>query len=454
MTAPDVALDARLEEARAHERAGRLAEAERLLREILAHCPAAAEPLHLLGVVSFRQQRVAAAAELIERAIARGANPALCQRNLCEVYRALGRLDEAMAAGEQAVALAPRDPDALLNLALVQYERLALDAVLDGTARGLALKPDHADLLFKRGETLLLRGDFAAGLELYEWRYRIKGAAPLMPPTTAPAWDGAPMADRPLLLIADQGFGDAIQFARYIPWALARCPAIVIACSRELQPLLAQIPGPRGLYDRWETVPPDYGAFCPLSGLPRLAGTRLETIPTPGAYLRTEPARRAAWEARLADLLPRGYRRIGIAWGGRPTHANDRNRSTTLATFAALAQLPQTALVSLQKAPRQAEIAQYFGAAPLLNLGPELADFADTMAVLDSLDLLISVDTSIVHLAGAMGRPAWVLLPYAPDWRWLLGREDSPWYPSLRLFRQPAPRRWDVVLQEVVAALS
>ena len=152
--------------------------------------------------------------------------------------------------------------------------------------------------------------------------------------------------------------------------------------------------------------------------------------------------------------MPAGYRRVGIAWAGRPTHVNDRNRSTALATFAPLAELPRLALISLQKGPAQAQIGAYWERAPLINLGPEIADFGDTMAILEALDLVVTIDTAVGHLAGAMGRPAWLMLPFAPDWRWLLDRADSPWYPTARLFRQPAPGQWNPVVAEIARRLA
>jgi hypothetical protein len=212
------------------------------------------------------------------------------------------------------------------------------------------------------------------------------------------------------------------------------------------------MPGLGIVFDHWERRP-DFAAYCPLSGLPRLAGADLLSIPAEIPYLRSSPNKREAWADRLDALVPRGLRRIGIAWAGRPTHHNDRNRSTTLATFAPLSQIPGISLISLQKGAGQAQIGHYWGRAPLFNIGPELRDFADTMAVLDCLDLVVSVDTSVVHLAGAMGRPAWVMLPFAPDWRWLLDRSDSPWYPTLRLFRQSADRRWQPVMAEIAAEI-
>ncbi len=258
---------------------------------------------------------------------------------------------------------------------------------------------------------------------------------------------------RRLLLIADQGYGDVIQFSRYIPWAAARCAHVAVACSAELQPVITQLLGHGTVFDHWDRRP-EFAAYCALSGLPRLAGTDLASIPAEIPYLRAPKANRARWADRLAVLAPRGTRRIGIAWAGRPTHHNDRNRSATLATFAPLGELPRTTLLSLQKGPAQTQIGSHWGRAPLVNLGPELRDFADTMAILDCLDLVVTVDTAIGHLAGAMGKEVWIMLPFAPDWRWLLGRSDSPWYPSVRLYRQSAERSWEPVMAEIAALLA
>lgn len=160
------------------------------------------------------------------------------------------------------------------------------------------------------------------------------------------------------------------------------------------------------------------------------------------------------WTERLDGLLPRGYRRVGLVWAGRPTHGNDRNRSLPLARLAPFFTLEKTALVSLQKGPAQAEAARYYGTSPLVDLGPELESFADTMAVLGQLDHVVCVDTAVAHLAGAMGHPTAVLLPYAPDWRWLLGRSGTPWYPTVTLHRQPAPGRWEEAIRGAVAAVT
>jgi hypothetical protein len=257
-----------------------------------------------------------------------------------------------------------------------------------------------------------------------------------------------------MMLVADQGFGDVIQFSRYIPWVAERCPNLILACAKELQSQVRQVMPGLKVFDRWDERP-DFVSFCPLSGLPRLHGTRIETIPNHMLpYLRADPARVARWRTRIDRLAPTRYQRIGITWAGRPTHNNDVNRSATLNTFATIADLPNTALVSLQKGPAQAQCGNYYGRAPLINLSAEIEDFDDTAAIIETLDLLVTVDTSVAHLAAAMGKPVWIMLPYAPDWRWLLDRDDTPWYPSVRLFRQTEPRRWDDVMARIADGVA
>ena len=438
-----------------HEQAGRLAEAEGVLRHILAEAADHPPALHSMGIVAFKLDRIDEAVHLMERSLALAPMEAVYHRNICEVYRVLGRFDEALVAGRRAASLAPNDVHCHHNLGVLHYHRLELDAAIASGERAIALAPDMAGAHFGIAEASLLRGEFERGWEEYEWRFKLANSPQLLPPTERKQWDGSPIGDGTLLLIADQGYGDVIQFTRYIPWAAGRCAKLAIACSAELQPVIEQQAGGALLFDHWERAP-EFTAYCALSGLPRLAGTRLDTIPAEIPYLRADPARSAVWAERLDVLLPRGYRRIGIVWAGRPTHHNDRNRSTTLAAFAPLTEIPGIALVSLQKGDAQTQIGSYWGRAPLVNLGPELRDFGDTMAVLECLERVVVVDTSVGHLAGAMGKEASVMLPYAPDWRWLLDRTDSPWYPTLRLFRQGPDRRWDAVIgsiaKEVAAA--
>jgi tetratricopeptide (TPR) repeat protein len=439
--------------ARRREEEGRLDEAEAALDGLLAEMPEEPGAVHEKGIIAFRRGDVAQAAALMARSISLLPASALFHRNLCEVYRVLGRREEALAVGNRAVALDPADPHCHHNLWVLHYDRLEPAAAIAAAERALSIDPGFPGAHLGIAEAALLQGDFARGWEEYEWRSRLSEVPALLPPSDRPQWDGRPLGPgETLLLIADQGYGDAIQFARYIPWAAARCRDVAVACSVELQPVVAQLPGIGRLFADWQNAP-EFAAFCPLSSLPRLAGTRLDTIPAPIPYLRADERKFADWAERLWALLPRGYRRIGIVWAGRPTHRNDLRRSIRLADLAPLAALPGVALVSMQKGSAQAEIGGYWGRAPLLNLGPEIRDFGDTTAILECLERVVSVDTAVAHLAGAMGKPVSIMLPYAPDWRWLMDRSDSPWYPSAGLFRQSAERRWEPVVAAVAEAL-
>ena len=426
--------------------------ADRLLAMALTAAPSHPDVLHLAGIVAFRLGRETEALEKIERAIELGVDIRLYLRNISEVYRALGQFDDALAAAKRAVSLAPGDPVCLHNLAVIQYHRLELDDCIASAEQALAIDAPQPGPHFQIAEALLLRGDWERGWEEYQWRFDLPGNAPLMPPTTQPRWDGTPFDDGTLMLIADHGFGDVINFARYIPWAFERCPDIAVACASEMIPLLRQVCPSARLFDDWSKAPP-FKAFRALSGLPMLHGTRPDRMLDSVPYLRADPGRIRAWRDRLDSLTRPGSRRIGIVWSGRPTHNNDRWRSASLAAFAPLTRLPGVTLVSLQKGPAAAQAGQYFGRAPLINLGAEIADFEDTMAVLESLDRLLTIDTSVGHVAGAMGRPATILLARAPDWRWLLDRADSPWYPSVTLLRQTRTGDWSDVMDAAAASL-
>ena len=365
------------------------------------------------------------------------------------MLRVEGRLDEALEHGLQATKEAPDDPDAHYNLGLVRHDRGELAEAEASLRRALALAPEHAGAHFELAETLLLGGTFTEGWDEYEWRYKIPGAAATTPPTDKPFWRGEPMAGETLLLVADQGFGDVIQFMRYIPRVAALCPARAIACSAEMEPLVAQLSGDARLFSLWRDAPA-FDRYCTFSSLPRLFGARLGAIEASVPYLHADPARLDHWQQRLRSMTPMGYRRIGLVWAGRPAHGNDRNRSIRLHQLAPLGALDKTVLVSLQLGEAAVQAGGYYGAAPLLNLGPEIRDFRDTAALLQTLDLLVTVDTAAAHLAGALGRPAAVLLPFAPDWRWLRDRNDSPWYPTLRLYRQARAGDWNDVVARLV----
>ncbi len=446
--------------AREYVEAGRFDAGDRILGHVLAAEPRHAEALHLSGFVAFKKNRFEQAAAKMEQALASGANAPRQLCNLAEVYRVLGRIDEGLAAIRRASAATPSDPVCHFNEAMLRYERMDTVECIKASRRAIALKPDMPEAHMRLGQTLLLTGAFEEGWAEYEWRYQIAGAQPLMPPAFVqqwgmrPQWDGSglPLGQK-LLLIADQGFGDVLMFARYLPWVCARAAEVTIAVSGELHDMLARLfPGPT-YTTRWDSIG-EYAFYIPFSGLPRVAGTGLDNIPAPIPYVQPEAARSASWRAWLDQNAQPGLKRVGIAWAGRPTHNNDRNRTVTLETFGPIAAVPGVTLVSLQKGPATAQLAQWRGATPIASPDATLETFEDTAALIASLDLVVAVDTSINHLAGAMGQPAWVMVPFAPDWRWLEGRADTPWYPSLRLYRQETPRNWDEVVRRIALDLG
>lgn len=433
-----------------YEAAGRYVDAEALLRPVLQAAPDNPDALHLMGLVAYRQERKQDGVLLIEQAVARDKGNPLYFRNLCTIYEELGRHDDAIRAGQRAITLDPYDAQAWHNLSVTHYRLLHLEDSVGCAKRAIALAPDLAAPHLGLAEALLLRGDLQAGWDEYEWRFRVPGASEIIPRTDRPQWDGTPLPDATLLLIADQGFGDVLQFCRYIPWAAQLCPNVALACGPELRTLMRHNFPMLRVFDRWDQCP-DFAAYCPLSGLPRLHGTRLDSIPAAVPYLRADRGLAAAWKARLDGLVPPDYFRVGIVWSGRP---KPPNRSVSLAALAPLAALDNVALISLQLGSAQNEIGTYYGHAPLIALGHEISDFMDSAALVAGLDLVVSVDTAAAHLAGALGKPVHVMLPFSPDWRWLLGRDDSPWYPTACLFRQDVPRQWGPVLLRVADQIA
>jgi tetratricopeptide (TPR) repeat protein len=435
---------------RQHE-AARFSEAGVTLRRLLAIEPSHAGGLNLLGITLGQQGDLAAGCKLVEQALAAAPDHPIYLRNLCELRRQNDDPAGALAAGRRAIAVAPHDLIAHLNLAMAEQDALELDAAEANARFVLAAEPDHGSAHFLLAQLALLRGDYAQGWREYAWRWKIPGAEQPRPPIPVPEWGGAPVEGR-LLLIADQGFGDIMQFARYMPWARARCQSLAVCCPAELVTLLQRI-----VPDA--TVRNDYAhaanaaAQAPFSSLPGLAGAT-DSFPSPEFYLSADPERMRRWSARLDQLAPGPNRRIGLAWAGRREHRGDRQRSMPLAAFAPLLALPGFTFISVQKGEAVVQVGACFGPAPLVNLGPEIEDFDDTAAILEQLDALVTVDTSVAHLAGALGRPTHVILPSRPDWRWLLGRADTPWYKSLRLWRDPAPGNRAATVAAIAEELS
>ena len=303
---------------------------------------------------------------------------------------------------------------------------------------------------FDLAETLLLLGDFDRGWREYHWRYSLAHTTRIERKVQCPRWDGRPIPGRTLLIHDEQGFGDTFQFLRMTAWAKERSGArVILEVNPDSLSLARRCTGFDDIVARG-TLPPPFDLHCEMMSLPMVMGLKPEQLPGPIPYMSAEPRRVARWRKRL-DRLPRPL--VALVWAGRPTHPNDLNRSMALADLAPLGQSGATFL-AVQKGPKAAEAGTPPAGMNVVALEDEIKDFEDTAAILSVADLLISVDSSPVHLAGALGRPVWPLLPFLPDWRWLLGRDDSPWYPTMRLFRQEKPGDWTGVIAQAAEALG
>ncbi len=362
------------------------------------------------------EQAEARARQAIAAAGAAGAVTAACWQGLAVALRVQGRIEEA----------------------LQVYDWL-VDTL-----------PGNLTFRFERGELLLLLGDFERGWRDYHHRYGMPHTVQLQRRVQRPRWDGRPLPGQTLLIHDEQGFGDTFQFMRMVAWAKERSQArIVLQINADQAAFARRLAGVDEIVLR-DALPPPFDSHCEMMSLPMVMGLQLADLPGRIPYLRADAGRLRRWRKRLAGL-PRPL--VGLVWAGRATHLNDANRSVTLDQMAPLAAAGGTFL-ALQKGPAAAEALNPPPGMRIEPLDTEIADFEDTAAILTIADLLISVDSAPVHLAGALGRPAWVMLPYVPDWRWLLQREDSPWYPSLRLFRQPSRGDWTSVAAAVAAALD
>jgi len=345
------------------------------------------------------------------------------------------------------IATAPRAPQAHVLLGDVLRGLGRLDEARAAYDAALALDPQAADARFGLGFLALLRGDLAAGWPDYEFRASRRGPPP---PALARQWRGENPAGKVILLYAEQGLGDTIQFLRFAALLAAMGATVLAAVPIPLMELAARVPGVHAVVQPTLTLPP-FDTCCPLPSLPLLLHTRLDDILSPGGYLTAPPERVDAWRAKLG---PYAGRTVAIAWAGNRDHPNDHNRSIEAAALAPLLQVPGVRWLNLQKGPDAAGLRARRVGPEVIALGDRLADFADTAAVLELADLVITVDTALAHLAGALGQPTRLLLPFAPDWRWLLDRSDSTWYASMRLYRQARPRDWAVLIRDVARDLG
>ncbi|MBW4694264.1 MAG: FkbM family methyltransferase [Lyngbya sp. HA4199-MV5] len=435
------------------QRQGKLEEATAQYRQALDINPSYASAHDNLGTVLQEQGNVGEAIVYYRRALALDPNLANAYNNLGSALQSQGYINEAMSHCLKAIQLQPDHADAHNNYASGLVEQGEFERAIEHYREALHYKPDHANAHLNLGIVLLLLGDLKQGFEEYHWRWESQQCASLRYPNAL--WDGSDLNGKVILLTAEQGYGDTIQFARYAILVAQRGGHVVIACQKPLIRLLNTLPGIDRCVDR-ANVDVQTNVHAPLLDLPLLLRTTLETIPGNVPYLTPS----SDFRLPIADhqlptpdsQLPTPFK-IGIIWAANPDSSTSRKRSCGLDRFLSLLQIPGVALYSLQKHPAEADRTLLEGHPTVLDLHEQLDDFADTAVAIAQLDLVISVDTAVAHLAGALGKPVWTLLANVADWRWLRDRDDTPWYPTMRLFRQEREGDWDGVFEQVRKAL-
>ena len=439
------------ESAARQQRAGRLQEAANLYLQVVRTDPRHALAWHQLGCIALYMARYEAAFDYLSRAILLDGGRADFHHNMAACCRMLGKLPEAQASYEQALRLDPRNCGAWAHLSFTQYARGDRAAAERSAEEALACERTTPDEHMVCACLLLLQGRFREGWAEHEWRLE-------MPPverraTSEKKWDGAPLAGRTILLYAEQGYGDTLQCVRYVPLVQERGGQCILAVQKALVPLLseANLCPVIALEEPW----PVFDVHAAVFSLPWILGTTLDSVPANVPYLLADPTLVATWRERLSQ--PTGFR-VGVHWQGNPRYKFDRTRSIPLAAFEPLAKVSGVRLISLQKNLGSEQLAKLSGRFDVLDLGQKLdatdRAFMDTAAVMKNLDLVVSSDTATAHLAGALGVNVWVPLSTMPDFRWMLDRDDSPWYPTMRLFRKNRIGDWSEVFARMAAELA
>ncbi len=440
---------------RAHIAVGELDQAELFLGRLLITHPSDPEGHRVLGHLHLQKDNPEQAEQHYRQSLQIAPANVTALVDLGNLLQAQQRYSEAEALYARALGVVVHHPDAHFNLGVCKQRQGQYDAARASFDRAIASRPDFVEAHWYQSFLSLLIGDYERGWDEYEWRLRQKQNTPR--PFTQPTWDGSSLAGRTILVHDEQGYGDTFQFVRYLPLVKARGGRVVFECHPKLGPILS---GCEGFDEILERVSPGstpntaYDTQIHLLSLPRLFQTRQESIPADVPYIKANPERVEYWRDRIVQ--DKGFK-IGVAWAGSANHTNELNRSCTLAAFRAIADIPKVSLYSLQKGPgsEQADAPPMGMNIQRLHKEMDLTGrFVDTAALMVNLDLVISIDTSIVHLAGALGCPVWTLLCATPDWRWGAEGTNSPWYPSMRIFRQRTPGNWDGVMAEVREALE
>jgi len=416
--------------------------------------PDFAEPHANLGAALAQQKKLSEAAKVLRKAVQLNPKFPPAHNNLANVLSELEEVDAAIPHWEAAIALAPNYHDALNNLGRALQLRGEHARSLEILERAVAANPNDPDSRFLRGLGLLAAGDFQRGFADYHFRLACKDIQTALHARTfaQPAWNGEEVAGKTFLIHTEQGMGDTIQFIRYAPLLAERGARVIVECPPDLAALLRSVKGVAEVIARPNALPA-FDVHATVLDLPRLFGTTLATVPANLPYVAADPVRVEKWREELASDATAVRRRVGLVWSGNPKHANDRNRSIPLRELEPLAALANVTFFNLQKGPAAGQMSDSTLQLKLIDHTARLHDFADTAALIANLDLVMTVDTSVAHLAGALGKPVWVLLPKVADWRWMLDRGDSPWYPTMRLWRQRVAGEWASVVRQIEAEL-
>ena len=413
--------------------------------------PDYAEAYNNMGNAFFSQRRYADAVEKYSQAVSLNPDYIEAYNSMAVALQYQGKYDAAMEKCNQVLSLKPDYAEAYNTMASVLLKKGLYAEAIENYRQALHFKPDYADAHINLGMALLLCGSFQEGWDEYKWRVKTKKAIIYPHLHELPCWDGSPFVGKRLLVHYEQGLGDNIQFVRYLPMVKSRGGTVICEMLKPLIGLLQGFPGIDELIDASSDSNSngEFDFYVPLLELPRIFGTTLETIPADVPYLYADSSKVEYWKQRLVGAAFK----VGIVWAGKPMHTEDSSRSCPLRYFIPLSKIPGVRLYGLQKGEAARKVKDLTGKISVTNLVDELNDFTDTAGVVENLDLVISVDTAVLHLAGAMGKPAWAILPFTPDWRWMLSREDSPWYPTVRLFRQKRHGDWDGVFQRLAKEL-
>ena len=422
-------------------------EAQEAYRSALTLDPDNTEVLNNLGTLFYTQGKHEDAAWCYRQATLRKPDFLIAHLNLGNVFREGGKSREAIGAYRRVLALDPFHASAHLFQGMELFALGQLAGAIASYRKSLSLEPDNAAAHNNLGIALLLQGNYVEGWKEYESRLQCGGAG--VPTLVEPIWRGEEKPGKTLLIMAEQGAGDTLQFIRYVGLIRSKFRRVTVACQKGLGRLLEEsgVADTVEEYDSSDPMTPDYDACTVLMSLPLLSGNLLPYTP-PLPYLKAKATRVNEWQKRLVEVAGK---RVGITWSGNPDHFNDANRSCPLRLLVPLSEIHGISLVSLQTGKE--------GECPAVStlahtVLPFLTDYAETAAAIQNLDLVITVDTSVAHLAGALGKPVWLLLPFLPDWRWGLGGDCTPWYPTMRLFRQPRPGDWRTVMAKVRAELD